>query len=199
MTEALESEVAVQPTPIETIQAYLAVLQGENMAAYVAAEGMYDEAVVNNTPYSSSTECHTYNTICAFEEYKESLETASPDVIDTKRKSFDDWRVYSALHVVRSMVQGGKFPVEDFGAVITSVLDTIAIIEKRHTAREKHRRYVREEINDVLDCEYQQIGRGSSDPKTLRRAAEAYKYVGKPRIFGRIMKQVAKLELAAVS
>ncbi len=72
----------------------------------------------------------------------------------------------------------------------TAVLDTMARIDGVWTPTRKHKGIVLEEILDVWSFE-QSRGRG---PVIARRAAEAYKYVGRPRAYGRMMTTVARKE-----
>lgn len=184
--ETTEAISEVQLSPLKVVQDYLHVLRGRDMAAYESAQGVTDDIFFNNTPESSSTENHTWHTLKALNNLEHGEALGDPKLIKALQNDFDNWRIASACHVVRAMIQGNKFPVEDFGQVINMSLLTIRLVQNTLVQTEKQRRYVRHEIRDAMSAE--------TRPDILRRGAEAYKFVGKPRIFGRMMARVAKLE-----
>jgi hypothetical protein len=170
-------------TPLESVFRYLQVLEGQDLDEYRQAAGMLDDVMQHNSPSYGSYESHTRYAIDAFIDYQHKQ-------IPERKAVFDGWRKASAAHVVRSMIQGKKFPLEYFDQAVPAVLRTIAKIDGEYVPTKRHKRYLRKEIVDAWSCE-----RGKdADPEIMRRAAEAFKFVGRPRAYGRMMTAVARQE-----
>ncbi len=164
--------------PLELVHRYLEVLRGTNVEEYEAAKGMLDDVMRDNTPIHGSYENATYGAI-------RSLGSLSDNPQPDELALSDYSRRYAAIHVVRSMLQGEKLPVDGFGETIADVLHTLAVIDKSESGvpTSKHFRLVRREVKDVLGCE-----RGiHGNSNIIRRATEAFKFVGRPKVYGRFM------------
>lgn len=171
--------------PLDIVRAYLYILRESEPELYVdpetyeKAQGMLDDVFFDNTTTHAVHEVHTSQALRDLIDYQH-----KPGSI--RRAAYNDSRKEAAAHVVRGMIQGDKFPVEHFGKVITSVISTMQAIDNFETPRHRHTKRVREEIIDVWGF--------ASDSVSMRRTAEAFKYIGRARAYGRMMTRVAKVE-----
>jgi len=109
------------------------------------------------------------------------------------RLALHEWQTTSTVRVVRDMIQGRQFPLEQFGAVIDDVRYTLVAIDGGQKSNTQHDKQIRGEIRDVWSYAAWRIS-GYVNPVEMRRAAEAYKFVGRSRTYGRMMARVMLAE-----
>jgi hypothetical protein len=168
---------------IELIDDYLQILRGTNLSEYDDARGMLDDILYDNIIGYSSVASSTAYAAHALEAFK--LKDTQDNL-----EMFDSMRKFAAAHVVRGMIQGGKIPIEQFETIVSLVVRTIAEIDGNLHPTRTHKAWVLDEILDVWRFERGHKG----SPVTARRAAEAFKYVGRPRAYGHMMTVVARRE-----
>lgn len=168
--------------PADVVHDYLVVLQGTALDKYRAAEGMLDNVLYENTPGHRVMDAHTPNAADALEALMQ-----NPSAKEANRFQF--WRGESAIHLVRSMVAGKKFPIDQFGEVIKEIEGTVADIEGVNVPSKKIRHMMMFEAMDVYD---------RNDPEIIARCAEVLKHTTyKPRHFrsyGKLVARAARLE-----
>lgn len=188
MSEVMNYKVSSSPEKpdLDLIHDYLQVLRTEDVNQYNDARGRLDDVMYDNTPDYHSGEIYTCYTPNALSVY---LQVPSPDT----RRALQQWQTASAIHVVRGMIQGKKFPINQFGEVISDVHHAMVAIDGGQKSNSQHDKRIRGEIVDVWSDASWRIS-GYVDPIVMRRAAEAYKFVGRSRNYGRMMARVALAE-----
>lgn len=156
--------------PLEVIEEYLRAIEGTDIAEYERVEGITNNVLFDNSGPSQTSECDTYRVIreAKIYELEPTLERA---------KLLNSAKTFSAVHIVRGMIQGKQVPVEDFGPVIDAVMGSINRING-FPPDKKAKHLLRREIRNVWSF------KSLADPEYMRRTAEAYKIVGRPFTLG---------------